>query len=223
LGGYGSGWHRGARLRCERRVAIDLSKHGLEPYDRLTIGWHRDGEYFGAAVVVDIRGNSITYHVCDAVGRFRTPQFSERADFVSVKLRFGSRRFLLCPGCNRPCRILYSGRERLLCRLCLDLSYASQNMGQVDRIWKQVNKLNRRVDPTARLVEDTEFSQKPPRMRWTNYLMDKNGPKPITFEEVLDVIEPLLEVTPGDVRYAEHIESLSALRDKLVACKIRKL
>jgi hypothetical protein len=170
LGGYGSGWHRGARPRCERRVAIDLSKHALEPYDRLTIGWKRDGKFFGAAVVVDIRGISITYHACDAVGRFRTPLFSERADFVSVKLRFGSRRFLLCPRCNRPCRILYSGRERLLCRLCFDLRYASQNMDQVDQIWKQVNKLNRRVDPAVGLLDLDEFPEKPPRMRWTTYL-----------------------------------------------------
>jgi hypothetical protein len=40
---------------------------------------------------------------------------------------------------------------------------------------------------------------------------------------VLDVIEPLLEVEPGDVRYSENIERLRALRDRLIECKIRKL
>jgi hypothetical protein len=95
--------------------------------------WRRNEEYVGASLALDARGVAIDYHECDPVGRFGKVVASERANFAPVVLRSGLRRFLLCPGCNRRCRILYSGRERLRGQLCHDLRYASQNMGELDR------------------------------------------------------------------------------------------
>jgi hypothetical protein len=146
-----------------------LAKHAFEPYDRLSLSWQYAGERLGASLVVDARGITVTYHGCDPVGRFAKALASERADFVSVALRFGARHFLLCPGCHRRCRILYFGNARMRCRVCLDLHYASQNMGEVDRIWKRIGKINRRVDPDARLLSLDEFPEKPKRMRWSTY------------------------------------------------------
>jgi hypothetical protein len=56
---------------CERNVALDLTKHALEPYDRLSVSWNVQGGRRGSFLVVDDRDITITYHVCDPVGRFR--------------------------------------------------------------------------------------------------------------------------------------------------------
>jgi len=168
MGGHGSGWHRGARARCERRIALDLAKCNLEPYDRLSKTWRHCGEYRGAALVVDGAGIEIEYHRCDPVGRFGAAVASERVPFHDFPLHLGgARRFLGCPGCQRRCRILYFGTDRLRCRLCLDLRYASQKMGRGDRALAQAAKIARRIEPGTAEIDD--LAPKPRRMRWATY------------------------------------------------------
>lgn len=38
----------------------------------------------------------------------------------------GRRRWFLCPGCNRPCGVVYDAREDFRCRRCCSLSFKSQ-------------------------------------------------------------------------------------------------
>lgn len=168
MGGFGSGWHREARPRCERHVAFDLRAGNLEPYDRFSRTWQHQGEYRGANLVVDRAGVTIEYCCCDPVGRFGKAVATERAPFHHVSQPFGgSRRLLGCPGCGRQCRILYFGSDRLRCRLCLDLRYASQNMRRGERALAQAAKIVRRIDPQT--TEIDELAPKPRRMRWVTY------------------------------------------------------
>jgi hypothetical protein len=149
-------------------MALDLGKCNLEPYDRLSKTWRHRGEYRGASLGVDSAGVVIEYFCCDPVGRFGSAVAAERAPFHDVPLHFGgARRFLGCPGCGRRCRILYFGADRLRCRLCLDLRYASQNMQRGDRALAQAAKIARRVDPQTADID--ELADKPSRMRWKTY------------------------------------------------------
>jgi hypothetical protein len=168
MGGHGSGWHRGARARCERRVALDLANCKLEPRDRLSKSWRDRGEYRGLVLGVDGAGIVIEYFLCDPAGCFTTAIASELAPFHAVPQRFGGvRRLLRCPGCHRRCRILYFGTDQLRCRKCLDLRYASQNMQPRQRALAQAAKLVRRIDPDAMAIDG--LAPKPPRMRWRTY------------------------------------------------------
>ena len=53
----------------------------------------------------------------------------------------GSRPFLVCPGCCRTSLVLYEGGGRLLCRLCVRVTYTSQRGHRRERLWRAVRKL----------------------------------------------------------------------------------
>jgi hypothetical protein len=67
----------------------------------------------------------------------------------------GKRAWFVCPGgeCGRRAAILYlDGRDRLLCRSCLDLSYPSQREDSLRRARRRALKARARLghDPTIR-------------------------------------------------------------------------
>jgi hypothetical protein len=176
MGGIGSGWHRGARPRCERRtVAIDLAMCKLEPGARMVCGWNREGEQHGISVEVNAAGvATVEYFSADKAGRYRSSVADEQLTLHDVPQHFGGvRRLVGCPGCRRRCRILYFDVRylypRLRCHICLGLRYHSQSLQRIDRAHARAAKICRRVDPKAKLLSIDEFPPKPPRMRWATY------------------------------------------------------
>lgn len=77
----------------------------------------------------------------------------------------GERRWFQCPGCRRPCRLLY-GTNSLRCRRCRRLTYASQSEAPHWRAQRRARSIRRRLGASSL---DDAFPSKPPKMRWTTY------------------------------------------------------
>jgi hypothetical protein len=60
---------------------------------------------------------------------------------------------------------LFQPRSDFVAGFCHDLRYASENMGRSIVKTSELNKINRRVDPAAGLLDITEFPEKPKRIR----------------------------------------------------------
>ena len=76
----------------------------------------------------------------------------------------GSRAWFLCTTCNRRCAILYPVK----CRLCLDLHYASEHVGKLDRLLRKAIKHRAKYGQTEGGVA-VPFPRKPNWMRWHTY------------------------------------------------------
>jgi hypothetical protein len=79
----------------------------------------------------------------------------------------GYRRWFACPGCRRPTRILY-GINRLLCRRCRRLKYASQSEASHWRAQRKARNIRRRLCASG-IGLDGPFPAKPSKMRWATY------------------------------------------------------
>lgn len=81
---------------------------------------------------------------------------------VTSPMRFGgSRRWLLCPKCQRRCQIIYEGFR---CQLCLGLPHRKEHLSVIDRMILKSRALRRklgRIPPNPLLPAP----EKPPRMR----------------------------------------------------------
>jgi hypothetical protein len=128
------------------------------------------------AFAVDATGISIGTHKYDESGRLTHEVARDYARFHRISRgRFGGEQLLVgCPQCDRRCRILHSLANRVGCRFCLGLLYASENMGARDRNWWQVMKIRRRVDTDASV---DEFPARRPRMKRRIYrqLMERHN------------------------------------------------
>ena len=111
---------------CEDHHEIDLARlRHLKPGRSSAINWSRGGRPTGSMrIEAGQHGMHLTYRYRQRNGAWREVQ--EVLPFVETATCFGGRRrWFECPGCVRPCRVLYGG-GRFLCRLCLRLLYASQ-------------------------------------------------------------------------------------------------
>ena len=78
----------------------------------------------------------------------------------------GTRRWFLCPHCNKRVAILYGADVRFLCRHCYRLPYASQGEDYMDRMERKANKISLQLDPDC--LED-EYYCKPKGMHWKTF------------------------------------------------------
>lgn len=140
-----SGWRR----KCEHLHAVDIRK--LKRWGLLRDGaaseivWSVDGKATGR---VHVRSTGPFVHF-----RYQW-QASGDADWHPVQLAVatettpcnfgGQRRWFTCL-CNRRCAVLYVSRDRIACRDCLRLAYASQSDDAIDRAWRRVHRLQRRL------------------------------------------------------------------------------
>jgi hypothetical protein len=164
MGGIGSGWHRGARPRCERRGALNLAKINIGE----TWLWYGPDRR-AATLTADAAGVWIIHHRCDERGRCVSEIARERAPFHYLPVHFGGmRRLSGCPNCGGRCRFLYDGAGRFWCRICLGLRHSSENLGTRGRIWWRIMKTRRRVEDNA-TVDGHEFPERRPRMKRRTY------------------------------------------------------
>jgi hypothetical protein len=88
--------------------------------------------------------------------------------YINTATAFGGhRKWFECPGCRRPCRVLY-GANSLRCRRCRCLSYASQSEAPTWRARRRAQNIRRRLGARGNSL-DSSFPSKPHRMRWTTY------------------------------------------------------
>lgn len=74
---------------------------------------------------------------------------------------------MLCPACNRRCRILYGPGSRFLCRRCGDLKYETQYEPDFARAATRALKIRERLG--GRCGIDDPFPPKPKGMHWRTY------------------------------------------------------
>lgn len=97
------------------------------------------------------------------------------AELVARPGTLGGRRwFAICPRCERRTLYLFQRGERLACRTCHGLAYASQRLDPHWRAFFVCERLEGRFyDPDGRRVfEDRGLLglwEKPPRMRWSTF------------------------------------------------------
>ncbi len=178
MGGYGSGWHRGARQTVDDALTYTIKN--LVPYLRIaeqaqaagrlggvTTGvctWSRGGEErsrIGFTVEVERAGPP-------AVGppaepgpcgltlvldyRVRDTSVSLRVPLdVTAAFRTGRHYWMRCPACERRCAKLHlpTGALRFACRACHDLTYQScQESGKFDALFRTIANEMGR-DPSA--------------------------------------------------------------------------
>jgi hypothetical protein len=88
--------------------------------------------------------------------------------YVTTTTMFGGhRKWFQCPGCRRPCRVLY-GTNGLRCRQCRRLGYASQSEAPPWRAQRRACNIRRRLGARGNSL-DAPFPPKPRRMRWKTY------------------------------------------------------
>lgn len=65
----------------------------------------------------------------------------------------GKRPYFLCPSCDSRVAILYLIGRYFLCRRCHNLTYSSQNESEVDRLFRKVRKIRRRLGASMDLTQ----------------------------------------------------------------------
>jgi hypothetical protein len=163
MGGIGSGWYRGARPRCEHRVALNLAEINIGE----SWGWYGPDRR-AAFMTADATGVWIIHQRYDELGRCFSEIAREHAPFHYLPVHLGGmRRLLGCPGCGRRCRFLYDGAGHFWCRVCLGLQHSSENLGTRGRIWWRMMKIRRRVDNNAPVMVNIwdELPERRPRMK----------------------------------------------------------
>jgi len=151
MGGPGSGgWYRwDKRTTTEEVKRIDirhLKKHGLLSSGRRTLSWNCGGESSGFihytmhpdCMILDyrFRRNGGEWEPVN-----QTIQFSETA------CNYGNtRKWFLCPHCNKRVAILYGADTLFLCRHCYKLPYGSQSEGHMERMSRKARKIRHKLD-----------------------------------------------------------------------------
>jgi hypothetical protein len=172
MGGLGSGnrW-RSSGATCESNKRIDLKylkeRGWLQPGNRYSLNWNRNGEPSGNI--------NYTAHEGCLLLDFRVRDYGEeewtpvtqtvRFDYTHVNFG-GQRQWLVCPRCNRRCRILYGG-SRFYCRKCYRLKYQSQVEDSAQRAITRAQATRKRLGGFECI--DDPFPPKPKGMHWKTY------------------------------------------------------
>lgn len=152
MGGVGSGrrWRAGQSSTTEDMRCLDVRRWARE-------GLLQTGSAFGWQWTVDGRQVAkihcrvqdgalwLSYRTRRASGPWRDMDYS--VQMLSQQCHFGgSRVWFECParGCGARVACLYGG-EMFACRQCQGLSYASQREPQYQRIFRKVEKLQRKL------------------------------------------------------------------------------
>ena len=89
-------------------------------------------------------------------------KISAQIRYTDTATRFGGRRlWMLCPKCDRRCRVLFFGFGRVACRSCFRLRYHSQTMDRIHRAQHAMRKIAKQLDPEA----DADLPDLPDRPR----------------------------------------------------------
>lgn len=140
---------RGWRGKCEHKHRVDvrqLKRWGyLRDGARGSIWWARDGERTGT---VDIRtdGSYLRFiYRWRRAGETDWKPVEAEVGFQTTLCHFGGARHWFICRCNRRCAIVYVDGPRVGCRECMGLAYASQSEDEIDRTWRRIHHIQRRL------------------------------------------------------------------------------
>ena len=171
MGGLGSGRTNqvGAAGKCEHWRSIDLAELKRMGLLKPIVGGNV------RAIVWDIGGRLDKLGVIPGAKGVRFVKRDDQGQLSSLFVPYvvtstmfgGHRNWFECPGCRRPCRVLY-GTNRLRCRRCRRLRYASQSEAPPWRAQRRAQNIRRRLGERGNSL-DAPFPPKPRRMRWKTY------------------------------------------------------
>ncbi len=178
MGGSGSG----RRCRYNKQTTVDEVKHldvrllkrlgFLRPNYQGVINWTRGDRPAGEVGYTCFEDRLIlNYRYSENGGDWESVQ--QVIWFNSTPCNYGgTRKWFLCPGCQKRVAILCGGGKLFLCRSCYQLPYASQNSNEFDYLIEKKHELGRRI------FEHYEYGEgwgKKKGMHWKKYqkLYDK--------------------------------------------------
>ena len=180
MGGIGSGnyyrWNS-STTKTEETHRVDirfLKKKGfLRPGAHGSLSWTCGGRPTG-----DIRFQ--TYNdAIHLIYKHRSygeewKQENERIAFDWTPCNYGgSRQWLICPHCGKRVAIVYGLDSGFLCRHCYDLPYSSQSETQLDRMYRKVRKIRRKLDNGDGYFNPDNLTEsiihKPKGMHWKTF------------------------------------------------------
>lgn len=97
----------------------------------------------------------------------------------------GQRRWLTCPECQAKREVLHIDGERLACRVCLNLRYASQHENHRERLVRRITAIRGELGWRGGIADPN--GSKPARMHWA------------TFERLVAEYERLVDALVGNI------------------------
>ena len=172
MGGPGSGncW-RSKSATCEGQKRIDLKylkKRGLlKPGQSYSLSWNMNGEPSGNITYMANEGHLFLDFKARDYGEEEWTPVKQTIRFDYTHVNFdGQRQWLVCPRCQRRCRILYGG-GRFYCRKCYRLKYQSQSEDSAQRAITRAQATRKRLGGFEGI--DDPFPTKPKGMHWKTY------------------------------------------------------
>ena len=110
-----------------------LSRDGyLEEGCRKCLGWRVDGEIVGPVVIA---AGSDCVEIFDGMSTTGQRWFGASVHLTETSVTYGTRRWFVCPECDRRCALLYIvSTQTLVCRVCLGAPYLSASLGKSARL-----------------------------------------------------------------------------------------
>ena len=151
MGGPGSGsWYRWETRRViDSANSLDvrqLARQGaLREGVQAVITWRRGQQEEGAIeFACESRGIVLQYQVQRVGGAWQTVH--QEIALERIRTGFGTRALLRCSECQRRTAVVYlSNRLIFVCRVCMALPYKSQCEVEIDRLYRRMQKIRRRL------------------------------------------------------------------------------
>ena len=167
MGGYGSGGGRGARQMDEfhKLDMADFKSGWFERGRNGRVTWSRGGHETGSiGYILGFEFMELSYTVGKAPDK---EDVHERFHLSFSEQPFGGcRRWIVCRGCGRRCRVLIGGHY-FRCRQCYGATYPSQYERIRCRGLAKAEKAREKVDADPGIANP--WPRKPKGMHWRTY------------------------------------------------------
>lgn len=157
---------RDARHACTSTVAsLTLGKVKKCGHGTRTWSWSMCGQTYARAEV-DYRGQSVRFRY--TAGAYGEPNSVDCTVYLTATPAHfgGERQWYRCPRCAGRCGVIYMGYSGPRCRKCLRLSYPSQRVDAVQRVFSQQARIRRRLGGDG---QTDDFPDRLKGMHWKTY------------------------------------------------------
>lgn len=171
MGGYGSGWHRRAKVTVESCRQLDINRFAREGnLDGPAFCWqwiNGRGEKTASIIVYPQADGLRLGYTATIYGKKQDMDYLVPIEYLPVG--YGERPYFLCPLCGTRCLKLYLNSEYFTCRTCANVNYESTREKYADRMLNRARKIRRRLGVSEATVYSILPCDKPKRMRWYTF------------------------------------------------------
>ena len=191
MGGRGSGRISNYPMTLDDLRRIDLQQlrrsGRLQPGYRGFLRWTYNGaESASVGLTVDVNTLALIYRSRRS-GEGPWENITQLVPLARTAQPLGgARTWLLCPGCQQRCTVLYDS-GRFCCRRCVKLPYASQTEQPSERKLRRAQMIHLRLGGSGDFLGF--FPDKPKHMRWTTYRKLRSDAEQWNQSGLMDVVE----------------------------------